>query len=165
MKRVMIQPRRPSAALLAASKSRLAVVLFAFALFAGGAVFGQAVQAPYSEGSVWELTSVRTKYGMGDDYLKSLADKWKPTLEELKRQGVVQSYRILSASPVDRTDWDLMLMVEYKNMAALDGLDDKFRAIEAKMIGNEDAQRKLYSKRGEIREILGSKIAREITLK
>ena len=29
--------------------------------------------APYTEGSVWEITMVHVKPGMGDDYLKGLA--------------------------------------------------------------------------------------------
>ena len=58
-----------------------------------------------------------------------------------------------------------MLLVEYENMAAFDGLDAKFRAAVAKAIGNESAQRDLMTKRLEIRELLGEKNAREITLK
>src|SRR6202022_3108477 len=56
-------------------------------------------------------------------------------------------------------------MVEYANMAALDGLRDKTDPIGAKMVGNEDQQRQMAVKRLEIREIVGGKLMREITLK
>ena len=58
-----------------------------------------------------------------------------------------------------------MTMVEHKNMAALDGLRDKTDPIARKMIGGEDQQRDAAMKRAELREILGSKLMREITLK
>jgi hypothetical protein len=56
-------------------------------------------------------------------------------------------------------------MIEYPNMAALDGLRDKTDAIGAKLVGTEDQQRQLAVKRLEIREIMGDKTMREITLK
>jgi hypothetical protein len=125
----------------------------------------EANDAPYTEGSRWELTFVRAKYGFADDYLKGLAGTWKKTMDEAKKQGLVVSYKVLSAAANGKEDWDLLLMVEFKNMAAFDGLDAKMRALETKIIGNEDAQRNLMVKRLEIREILGSKLATEINLK
>ena len=50
-------------------------------------------------------------------------------------------------------------------MAALEGSRDKTDPIGAKMIGNDDQQRQLAVKRLEIREIMGDKTMREITLK
>src|SRR5437763_16569170 len=43
--------------------------------------------APYTEGGVWQITMVKTKPGMGHDYLKALAKKLKATNDEAKRQG------------------------------------------------------------------------------
>jgi len=56
-------------------------------------------------------------------------------------------------------------MVEYPNMAALDGLRDKMDPIVAKVMGNEDQRRATAVKRLDVREILGTKTMREITLK
>jgi hypothetical protein len=56
-------------------------------------------------------------------------------------------------------------MVEYKNMAAFDGLREKADPIADKTLGSEDVQRQGAIKRMEIREIMGSKLMREITLK
>ena len=36
--------------------------------------------APYTEGPVWTVTMVKTKTGMGDEYLKGLAKTLKGTL-------------------------------------------------------------------------------------
>jgi hypothetical protein len=121
--------------------------------------------APYTEGGVWQITMVKTKPGMGDDYLKALAKIFKATNDEAKRQGLITDYKILAGDAATQQDYDILLMVEYPNMAALDGLRDKFDPISAKLVGTEDQQRQLAVKRLEIREIVGDKTMREITLK
>jgi hypothetical protein len=127
--------------------------------------FVEAQGRPYTEGSVWFLSMIRTTPGFEDDYLRSLTTTWKRVTDEAKRQGVVLSYKILSANPAGPDDWDLLLMVELKNWAAIDGITDKFEAIQQKIIGGEDAQRQLATKRLEIRRILASKNAQELHLK
>lgn len=108
---------------------------------------------------------VRTKPGMSDDYLKALAKIFKTTNEEGKRQGIIIDYKILTGDASGPQDYDILLMTQYKDMAALDGLRDKMDPIAKKLIGTEDQQRQLAVKRLEIREILGNKTMREITLK
>ena len=121
--------------------------------------------APYTEGAVWQITMVKTKPGMGDDYLKALAKIFKSTNDEAKKQGIITDYKILIGDAATQQDYDMLLMIQYPNMAALDGLRDKTDPIGAKMIGNDDQQRQLAVKRVEIREIMGDQTMREITLK
>src|ERR1700730_3356899 len=121
--------------------------------------------APYTEGAVWQITMVKTKAGMGDDYLKALAKIFKSTNDEAKKQGIITDYKILIGDAATQQDYDMLLMIQYPNMAALDGLRDKTDPIGAKMIGNDDQQRQLAVKRLEIREIMGDRTMREITLK
>ena len=146
-------------------KISLALVSFVLVALVAARAHAQSTEAPYTEGSVWEMTFIRTTAGMDDDYLKGLGTSYKKVMEEAKKQDLILSYHIIAADPANENDWNLMLMVEYKNMAALDGIDAKFRAIEAKMVGNEDAQRKMAVKRLDIRKILGAKLGREIFLK
>jgi hypothetical protein len=120
---------------------------------------------PYTEGSVWDITMVRTVDGMSDDYLRSLGTTWKRTLDEAKKQGLVLSYRVISTGTSGPDDWDLLLMVEYKNWAAFDGLADKMEPIERKMVGTEDQTRELMTKRLVVRHILGDKTGQELILK
>ena len=56
-------------------------------------------------------------------------------------------------------------MIEFKNMAAFDGMRAKLDPIADRLIGGEDAQREGAVKRMEIREVIGDKLIREITLK
>jgi hypothetical protein len=121
--------------------------------------------APYTEGSVWQITMVHVKPGMDDDYLKGLAKNLKASLEEEKKQGLVVSYKILRGDASTPGDYNIMNMVEYKNMAALDNLREKIDPIATKIIGSEQQMREGAMKRAELREIVGSKLMREITLK
>ena len=51
--------------------------------------------APYTEGPVWNVTMVKAKPGMGDEYLNGLAKTFKGTLEEAKKQNLILDYKIL----------------------------------------------------------------------
>ena len=121
--------------------------------------------APYTEGSVWTVTMVKTKTGMTDEYLKELAKTLKASLEEAKKQNLVVDYRILLGAAATPQDFDILIMVESKNMAAQDNAREKFDPIARKIVGTTDQQQAIQVKRLDIREILGSKLMREITLK
>jgi hypothetical protein len=121
--------------------------------------------APYTEGPVWQLTMVKTKYGMGDDYLKGLAKTFKGTLEEAKKQNLIMDYKILIGNAANAQDYDILLMVESKDMASFDNAREKFDPIARKVEGTPDQQRATAVKRVEIREIVGDKLMREVTLK
>ena len=136
----------------------------ALAVVGAGLVRAQS-DAPYTEGPVWTITMVKTKAGMTDDYLKALAKIYKSTNDEMKKQGLIMDYKILIGNDATPQDFDILLMVEYKNMAAFDGLREKADPIADKILGNEDAQRQGAIKRMEIREIMGNKLMREVTLK
>jgi hypothetical protein len=144
--------------------------LFVFAILILGSLFLMPAQStaqdlPYTEGSVWDVSFIRIKPGMDTDYLKSLAAGWKKVFDEAKKDGLVLSYKILSGSAANKDDWDMMLMVEYKNMATLDGLETKFDAINKKVVGSESQQKEVMTKRVEMREIIGGKLLRELLLK
>jgi hypothetical protein len=121
--------------------------------------------APYTEGPVWTVTMVKTKTGMTDEYLKELAKSLKASLEEAKKQNLVLDYKILLGNPATPQDFNIMIMVESKNMAAQDNAREKFDPITRKVVGTTDQQQALQVKRLDIREIMGTKLMREITLK
>jgi hypothetical protein len=121
--------------------------------------------APYTEGSVWQITMVKTKFGVGDEYLKGLAKTFKGALDEAKKQNLILDYKILLGEAATPQDFNILLMVESKNMAAQDNARDKFDPIARKVEGTPDQQRATAVKRLDIREILGNKLMREITLK
>ena len=125
--------------------------------------FGQ--EKPYKEGSVWTVTFVKVKPGMMDTYLRDLGANRKKLMEQAKKDGLILSERLLSGEATGREDFDLILMVEFKNWAAFDGLSDKFRALAEKTVGSQDKQVQMMTKRTEVREIVGTKTMQEIFLR
>jgi len=121
--------------------------------------------APYTEGPVWTVTMVKTKTGLSDEYLKQITGTVKPVYDEEKKQKIILDYKILEGDAMGPQDFNLLILVEYPNMAALDGLRDKMDPIVEKVMGPEDQRRDTAVKRLDIREILGTKTMREITLK
>lgn len=126
---------------------------------------GFAQERPYTEGTVWDISYVRTAPGQFDNYLQDLAAHWKRVNDEAIRQGHVVSYKILSAQPGNRNDWNLMLLVEYPNMAAMDEAAAKFDPIVAQVFGSIPASERATVERSQLREILGGKLTRELILK
>jgi hypothetical protein len=136
----------------------------ALGLIGAGLVRAQS-DAPYTEGPVWAVTMVKTKAGMTDDYLKTLAKIYKSTNDEMKKQNLIMDYKILLGNDSNQQDFDILLMVEFKNMAVFDNQREKTDPIVDKIIGSEEVQRQGAIKRMEIREIMGNKLMREVTLK
>ncbi|MCZ2458325.1 MAG: hypothetical protein LC128_01750 [Chitinophagales bacterium] len=120
---------------------------------------------PYSDGPVWTLEFIKVKTGMNDIYLKDLSEHWAKFYKTAKDQGIIMDYKILGSDASGRSDWDLMLMTEVKNYAALDGLGDKMNALARKVLGSDDSQHQSAINRNDMREIIGGKLAQEIIFK
>lgn len=128
-------------------------------------VDGRAQDRPYEEGSVWDVSYVKTTPGHYNDYLRDLQAGWKKVNDAAMERGYITSYKILSAQRSHPGDWDLMLLIEYPNMAALDDADEKYDPLIAEIFGDVDDADQATVVRSQLREILGGKLAREITLK
>jgi len=137
--------------------------LLAFALLLAPALYAQ---EHYTQGPVWRVVLVRVKPTHMDEYLTSLRQSSKPFFDEEKRQGLIVDYKIFfKETKHSPDDWDLCLAVEYKNYAALDGLDAKFEAIRDKVLGGKQPAQQLGEKRQEYRESVSSELLQEIFLK
>lgn len=97
-------------------------------------------------------------------YLNYIATDWKREQEELKKDGQSLSYKVLRTEGHGPTDWNLMLMTEYKDMATMEANVAKEDALVQRVIGNDEKQRQGYRERLEIREVLADRLAREIVL-
>src|SRR5438874_12207266 len=97
--------------------------------------------AAYTEGPVWTATMVKTKAGMTDEYLKELAKTLKASLEEAKKQNLVVDYKGLLGNAATPQDFNILIMVESKNMAAQDNTREKFDPIARKVVGTTEIGR------------------------
>ena len=135
------------------------------ALLAGPLMSFAADEYSYTEGSVMDVTSVRTKPGMFDAYMEFLRTTFKPMMEEQKKAGIVLNYTVYAGSPKTPNEPDVYLVVEYKNMAALDNLNAKTDPIMKKHWANLAASNKAAAERESMRQILGDELVRELKLK
>jgi len=119
----------------------------------------------YTEGTVIEVTSIRTKPGMFDAYMKWLDTTGKQLREDEKKAGLILDYAVYGALPRSPHDPDIYLVITYKNMAALDGLSDRVEPLQRKIWATREAGAKAAADRESMREVLGSELMRRLDLK
>jgi hypothetical protein len=119
---------------------------------------------PYHNGSVWSIGFIQIKAGMDPAYLNYLATDWKKEQETLKKDGQIISYMVISTEGHSGTDWNLMLMTEYKDMATMEANEEKADVLLQKVFGNDEKQMQGYRERLQIREIIGNRLGRQIIL-
>jgi hypothetical protein len=135
----------------------------ALALVAGASVFAQ-VNRAWRNGSVWSIGFIQVKPGMDTAYLNYLTTQWKSSQEAEKKEGLILSYKVLTTEGHGTNDWNMMLMTEYKDLATMEANEAKSDALAQKTIGDDQKQIEGYKERLAIREVMGSRIAREIVL-
>jgi hypothetical protein len=137
----------------------------AFACLAAGSVTVLADDHAYSEGPVVNVSRIRTVDGRGEDYLNWVATTWKREQEIGKKAGYIVSYAVYTVEPRTLEDADLLLVVTYKNWAALDGALAKGDAVAKEISGSLAAASQAQVDRAKIRTVLGSTTMQELILK
>jgi L-rhamnose mutarotase len=118
----------------------------------------------YADGPVTEVAYIRLEYGRFEEYIAWLNATWKPTMEAMKKAGLIVDYRIFTASPKSADQPNIFRMITFENMAALDrGIEQE--AVARAVIGSTEFQNRARVGRNEYRKILGSDLIRELVLK
>ena len=145
-------------------KNRSVLTLLAVFFAFSGMTFAKD-EAPYTEGTVWELTLVRAKHGMVDAYLKSITGTFDAVMRAAKKEGLILDYKVLMGHPGTPDDFNILLMVETRNMAEQDNIRERWGKIVLEAEGDADNRFNIATQRVDMREVLGIKLMREITLK
>lgn len=123
----------------------------------------------FNQGTVWQLTFIKIKANMDDDYLKGLSKTWKSSMDMMVKDKLIKSYKVLKGPAANKADFDLLLMIETDNMASFDpnvDRDKKIADMEKRIIdGMGEEYRKTIVNYESLREITGTKVMREIFLK
>jgi hypothetical protein len=144
----------------------LVTMAAAAAAMVGACVSGLAQDArPYDQGPVWDFSMVLTKPGHFDEYMKFLDTTWKAEEEAMKAKGDVLDYKVFNAVDPRDGEPDLVLAVEYKNMAVFDNSLDEQDALMKKTFGSMPAANKADVDRESIRTLKGDVMTRELILK
>jgi hypothetical protein len=123
----------------------------------------------YADGPVTEVDYIQVEYGQFETYIDWLNSTWKPTMEALKKAGLIMDYKVFRATPKSPDQPNIFLMITYKNMAAYAGDNgDKgveLEAVAKKVICSTECQNKARVGRNEYRKVLGTELIRELILK
>jgi hypothetical protein len=144
-------------------KALVAVVVAVSVLASGLGVYAQ-VKRPFRNGSVWSIGFIHMKPGMETAYLNYIATDWKKEQEALKKSGVALSYKVITTESHGATDFNIMLMTEYKDLASMEANEGKVDSMLQTTIGNDEKQMQGYRDRLAIREVLASRLGREVVL-
>ena len=120
----------------------------------------------YTEGPVTNVQYIHVDYGSFEKYIDWLNSTWKPTMEAMKKAGLIIDYKVFSFTPIGYTpnQPNIMVWLTFKNMAALDkGAEQE--DVAKKVIGSTEFQNKARIGRNDYREVLGSELIRELILK
>lgn len=119
---------------------------------------------PYKDGTVTNLSYIRTKPGKYDEYMRYLAGDYKKLMDAQVKAGNVVRWGVYTTQTRSPQEANVMLTITYANMAALDKGDER-DAVATKVLGNEQSRNKAGVERGALREVIGSQLIREITFK
>ena len=123
----------------------------------------------YADGPVTEVDYIGVEYGHFEEYIDWLNSTWKPTMEAMKKAGLIIDYKVFQASPKSPDQPNIFLYLTFKNMAAYGGnIGDKGieqEYVARKVIGSTEFQNKKRVERSAYRKVLGIELIREIILK
>ena len=139
----------------------LGITLFVATLLTALPVLAQTPN--YDYGPVWRVVYFHVKPGQGEPFWKDFRENLKPTYESLKKEGLISDYKVWTNVTTDGpNDWDVALGLLFPNWAALDQADAKAATIIAQHYGSRDAMIEAGKKRNDLREVVASKLAREV---
>ena len=117
----------------------------------------------YDVGQVWRVTYYHIKPGQAEAFWKDFREHLKPVYESLKKEGLISDYKVWTNVTIDHPeDWDVAVGLMFANYAAFDQLDAKAATSVAKHYGSREAMIEAGKKRNDLREVVASKLAREV---
>ena len=139
------------------------ISIILFVLMGTGPVWAEDNKRNWDNGSVWTVSPVETKPGKFNAYINDLSRVWRAYLEDSKKtDGDVLSYKMLSLVSARDGEPNLLLLVEFKNMAVFDRSMDYFDKQAIKIQGTLDKSIEANIDREALRNLRGSTLAREI---
>src|SRR5579862_6639828 len=119
----------------------------------------------YTDGPVTLVNYIGVEYGHFEDYVDWLNSTWKPTMEALKKAGLIIDYKVFSATPKSPDQPNIYLWITFKNAAAALDKGVELEAVARKVICNTECQNKARVARSEYRKVIGTEYIRELILR
>jgi hypothetical protein len=146
-------------------KTKTGFVLVAFLILSGSAFAQLKFQTDYTvSDAVWSVTHVKVKSNMIPHYLEGIRQTWVTGNEVAKELGQIEDYAIYSSILGDSGDYNLTLVIEFKDLAQYDSGRKNFKEFEQawlKKISEQESETivKTYP---DMREIVGEHLVRKL---
>jgi L-rhamnose mutarotase len=139
-------------------------------LFSLTGLFAQAGETWTVGESVYQVSTIDLEPNVDAQYLNQMKRTWENNMKVFKAEGIVEEYHIFKSINQYDGDFDLMLMVKYKNLAIFDSNpknNKKWEKAQAKAREaiSSDQQNQITGTFPKMRTILDQKMMREITFK
>jgi hypothetical protein len=129
---------------------------------AAGSAQAQSAERVYDNGPVWTVGYVETKPGMFDDYMAYLNGPYKVLQEAAKKRGDILAYHVLAVDSPREHEPDVILLIEFKNMAVFDRSLAELDKDTNAAFGSNTKSNQSAIKREDIRILHGGVTAREL---
>jgi hypothetical protein len=123
-------------------------------------------QEHYTLGPINRVILVDIKPGKSSDFWTDLRQNLRPLYDEYKRQGLIQNYSVgVKTTAEGPQDWDAVIILTFKNWAALDTFATKGDSVSMRYYGSYAKRNDMGAKRSEAGTIVSSFLVRDVTLK
>ena len=119
----------------------------------------------YTDGPVTEADYIRVEYGHFAEYIAWLNSTWKPTMEAMKKAGLIIDYKVFQATPKSPDQPNVYHWITFKNAAAALDKGVELEYVARKVICDTECQNKARVARSEYRKVMGIELIRELILK
>ena len=137
-------------------------------LFCFTALFAQAGETWTVGESVYQISTIDLEPNVDPQYLNQMKKTWGNNMEVLKAEGLIEEYHIFRSINQYDGDFDLLLMIKYKNLAILDSNPKNNKKWDeatekARKVISRDQTNQITGTFPKMRTILDQKLMREIT--
>jgi len=119
----------------------------------------------YEEGPVWQIMTFRTAPGKTELQLKNIATVWEHQLKLAVEKKVLVDYKVLTKWSSSPTDWNIMVVEIFPNMASYDTFWEDWAAIDTETVDTPKFQERMAQMESTGTQFLGTVFAREVRLK
>jgi L-rhamnose mutarotase len=142
------------------------IILISF--FTLTALFAQAGETWTVGESVYQISTIDLEPNVDPQYLNQMKKTWGNNMEVLKAEGLIEEYHIFRSINQYDGDFDLLLMIKYKNLAILDSNPKNNKKWDeatekARKVISRDQTNQITGTFPKMRTILDQKLMREIT--
>ena len=117
-------------------------------------------------GAINRIILVDIKPGKASAFWTDLRQNLRPLYDEYKRQGLIEDYSVgVKSTSEGVDDWDAVLILTFRNWAALDTFATKGDSVSMRYFGSYAKRGDSGAKRSEAGNVVSSILVRNVTLK